>query len=271
MSLPSRHAPFPSRFALLGALALALSPALASPVSADDSRISFRADRMSGSSGKRGSVTTLEGNARVTVGSLTISGERIELSGKDFRYVKASGSVTGEDPEKGFSFGAKQLTYDRETEIASFQGEAKLVDAKNEVECSAGLISYNRKTEVAFLQVDVRLKRRNISCEAGFALYRRELSLLDLTGSPSVVRDGDQFGADRILVNLDTEHITLDGSVTGTLKDTSEKESSANGSPSAESPAGDGPKKTEAPAGAEDPGGSGVPAGADGETREDRT
>lgn len=205
--------------------ALALLPI--ARASADESRIAFHADRMSGSSGKRGSVTTLEGNARVTVGSLTISGDRIELSGKDFRYVKARGSVTGEDPEKGFSFGAIQLSYDRETEIASFQGAAKLVDEKNEVECSAGLISYNRKTEVAFLQIDVRLKRRTIACEAGFALYRRELSLLDLTGSPSVTRDGDQFGADRILVNLDTEHITLDGSVTGTLKDTSSKDEPA--------------------------------------------
>ncbi len=234
------------RLALVCASILGAVPTAA----AAESRIAFSADRMSGSSGKRGSVTTLEGNARVTVGSLTISGDRIELSGKDFRYVKARGSVKGEDPEKGFSFGAIQLTYDRETEVASFQGEAKLVDSKNEVECSAGLISYNRKTEVAFLQVDVRLKRRNISCEAGFALYRRELSLLDLTGSPAVTRDGDQFGADRIMVNLDTEHITLDGSVTGTLKDTSAKESTAT----------EGPNRTAAPgSAAEPPTASGTP------------
>lgn len=196
---------------------------LTSPLAAESKKIAFNAEKMSGTSGKKDSITSLEGNASVTVGTLTIKAERIELSGKDFRYVKADGSVKGSDEEEGFSFIADQLSYDRETEVASFQGNAVLSDTKNEVESSAGLISYNQKTEVAFFQVDVKLKRRNISCVSAFALYRRELSMLDLTGSPSVTRSGDTFTADRISVNLETEHISLDGSVTGKLEDTKEE------------------------------------------------
>lgn len=189
---------------------------------AGEKKISFYAERMSGTSGKKDSVTTLEGNASVTVGTLTIAGDRIVLSGKDFRFVKAEGNVKGRDDEKEFSFTADQLSYDRESEVAAFQGNAVLLDAKNEVESSAGLISYNQQTEVAFFQVDVKLKRRNIECSSDFALYRRDLSTLDLTGSPTVVRSGDEFSADRISVNLDTEYISLDGSVSGKLKDTQE-------------------------------------------------
>jgi lipopolysaccharide export system protein LptA len=180
--------------------------------------ITFSADRMSGAAGKKTESTTLAGNAKVTVGTLTITGEKIELTGTDYRYVKATGSITGIDTEKGYSFTADELAYDRETEVASFRGNAKLLDTAHEVEASAGLITYNQQTEVALLQLSVTLKKNKIDCTSGFALYRRTISMLELTGSPYVLRDGDEFRADRISVNLDTEHIVLDGTVSGTLK-----------------------------------------------------
>lgn len=191
---------------------------------AQQKTISFSADRMSGIAGKKTGITTLEGNGKVHIGSLEITGDRIELSGKDFRYVKASGSVTGTDTEKGFTFSADSLSYDRDREVAMFQGKATLLDSKNDVESSASIITYNQKTEIALFQVDVKLKRKDIDCKSAFALYRRTQSLLDLSGSPVVVRDGDEFRADRISVNLDTEHIFLDGSVSGTLKDAKKAE-----------------------------------------------
>lgn len=191
---------------------------------AEDKTISFSAARMSGTAGKTTGTTALEGAAVVDIGTLRITGDRIELSGKDFRYVSAVGSVTGTDSEKGYTFSADSLTYDRDREVALFRGNAKLVDSKNEVEASAGMISYNQKTEIAFLQIEVKLKRKDIDCTAVFATYRRTLNLLDLSGSPRVLRDGDEFKADRISVNLDTEYISLDGTVSGTLKDTKKEE-----------------------------------------------
>ncbi|ULQ61091.1 lipopolysaccharide transporter LptA [Brucepastera parasyntrophica] len=189
-------------------------------LAADTNDISFSADRMSGSTSKKSSVTVLDGNANVTVGTLQINGDIIELSGKDFRYVNARGNVAGRDEEKGYTFHAEELSYDRDTEVASFRGSARLSDSKNNVEASAVLITYNQKTETALLQINVNLVKNNIECKANFVLYRRGLSLLDLSGSPLVIRDGDEFRADRISVNLDTEQIILDGSVSGTLKDT---------------------------------------------------
>lgn len=210
---------------------IALCAMLAPLWAADDGTIRFFADTMSGNSGKSRETTVLEGNASVQVGSLSISGARIELSGKDFRYVKATGGVRGEDTDKGFSFSADEVDYDRDTEVATLRGNAMLDDTKNEVSAGAGLISYNRKTEVALLQVAVTLKRRKIDCTAGFALYRRAVSLLDLSGEPVVIRDTDEFQANRISVDLDTERITLDGAVSGTLKE-SEKEAQPEGEPS---------------------------------------
>jgi len=220
-------------------LLLAFAPCLASA----DKPISFSADQMSGAAGKKNETTELNGNAVVTVGTLRITGDLIELTGKDYRYVTATGNVHGSDSEKGFSFSAAQLNYDRDTEVASFQGDASLSDTKNKVEASAGMISYNQKTEIAFLQVNVKLKRNEIDCSSGFALYRRTISMLDLSGSPLVNRSGDEFRADRISVNLETEYITLDGTVSGKLKD-AKKDGDAQPAAAATTPAATTPAAT---------------------------
>ena len=102
-------------------------------VSAAPVKITFSADKMQGSGEKGKNSTALTGNAKVSVDSLNIYGERIELYGKDYRYIKASGNVTGEDAEKGFTFSAASLSYDRETEVEEFMGQAKVEDTNNKV------------------------------------------------------------------------------------------------------------------------------------------
>ncbi len=178
---------------------------------------------MQGSGKKDQNSTSLTGNAKVSVDSLNIYGERIELYGKDYRYIKANGSVTGEDAEKGFTFSAASLSYDRETEVAEFMGQAKVDDTKNKVETAAERIEYNQKTEIILLQMAVKLKSKDIACDSLFAVYNRNTSMLELTGKPTVKKGKDEFKAARISVNLDTEDIKLEGKVSGTV--TEEKES----------------------------------------------
>lgn len=195
---------------------------IASLVSAAPAKITFSADKLQGSGGKGQTSTSLTGNAKVSVDSLNIYGERIELYGKDYRYIKASGSVTGEDAEKGFTFSAVSLSYDRETEVAEFMGQAKVEDTKNKVETAAERIEYNQKNEIILLQMAVKLKSKDIACDSLFAIYNRNTSMLELTGKPTVKKGKDEFKAARISVNLDTEDIKLEGKVSGSV--TEEKE-----------------------------------------------
>lgn len=196
---------------------------IVSLISAAPAKITFSADKMQGSGKKDQNSTSLTGNAKVSVDSLNIYGERIELYGKDYRYIKANGSVTGEDAEKGFTFSAASLSYDRETEVAEFMGQAKVDDTKNKVETAAERIEYNQKTEIILLQMAVKLKSKDIACDSLFAVYNRNTSMLELTGKPTVKKGKDEFKAARISVNLDTEDIKLEGKVSGTV--TEEKES----------------------------------------------
>ena len=204
---------------------------LAPLVPAAPGKITFSADKLQGSGGKGQTSTSLTGNAKVSVDSLNIYGERIELYGKDYRYIKASGNVTGEDAEKGFTFSAASLSYDRETEVAEFMGQAKVEDTKNKVETSAERIEYNQKNEIILLQMAVKLKSKGIACDSLFAVYNRNTSMLELTGKPTVKKGKDEFKAARISVNLDTEGIKLEGKVSGSVTEEKEEETTKTETP----------------------------------------
>ena len=204
---------------------------LAPLVPAAPVKITFSADKLQGSGGKGQTTTSLTGNAKVSVDSLNIYGERIELYGKDYRYIKASGNVTGEDAEKGFTFSAASLSYDRETEVAEFMGQAKVEDTKNKVETSAERIEYNQKNEIILLQMAVKLKSKGIACDSLFAVYNRNTSMLELTGKPTVKKGKDEFKAARISVNLDTEGIKLEGKVSGSVTEEKEEETTKTETP----------------------------------------
>jgi len=204
---------------------------LAPLVPAAPVKITFSADKLQGSGGKGQTSTSLTGNAKVSVDSLNIYGERIELYGKDYRYIKASGNVTGEDAEKGFTFSAASLSYDRETEVAEFMGQAKVEDTKNKVETSAERIEYNQKNEIILLQMAVKLKSKGIACDSLFAVYNRNTSMLELTGKPTVKKGKDEFKAARISVNLDTEGIKLEGKVSGSVTEEKEEETTKTETP----------------------------------------
>lgn len=188
--------------------------------------ITFSADKMTGSGNSSKTskgITVLEGNAFVKAGTMEIHGDRIEISGKNYRNITATGNVIGSDSEKGFYFTTKSLKYDRELEFAVLDGNSVMEDTENEVTAKGGTITYNRKTEIAILQVNVRILRKNIACRAAFAVYRRSDNSLVLTGAPLVVRDSDQFRAARITVLLDTEEISLEGRVSGSMTQDKEK------------------------------------------------
>lgn len=186
--------------------------------------MTFSADKMQGTGRKGETSTVLTGNAKVAVDSLHISGDRIELYGKDYRYIKATGTVAGNDKEKGFTFSCASLVYDRTTEIAEFLGKAKVEDTKNKVQTAAERIEYNQKNEIILLQMNVSLKSKNINCTSLFAVYNRHTASLELTGRPLVKKGSDEFRAAKILVNLDTEDITFEGKVSGSVQEEKTKQ-----------------------------------------------
>ena len=176
--------------------------------------ITFRADRMTGSTKKSGDVTTLQGNAIIKTEDMELSADSIELSGKDFRNIKASGNISGKIISSQMDFTCEDMTYDRTAKVARLQNGVHLVDHQNNVEADADLIDYNQNTEVAVLQIGVSLIQKENHCTAAYALYRKNDQTLTLTGNK---QDENTFRAQEIILNLDTQEITLDGRVRGSV------------------------------------------------------
>jgi len=195
-------------------------------LNATKSKITFSASSMQGSIKDGRNSTSLTGDAVVTVDTMEIKAERIEIYGKDYRYVKATGAVKGGDKEKGFNFTTNYMEYDREKELATFLGSTELNDTKNDVKITSEYIEYNQKAETMLMQFDVKILRKEINCTSMFAMYNRKSSALNLTGRPIVTKSKDTFKATKISVNLDTEDISLEGRVSGNVVD-EKKESSS--------------------------------------------
>lgn len=179
-------------------------------------KIIFSADKMKGSSSASG-TTVLEGNARVKAGSMEISGDLIEMNGKNSRFIIATGNVSGADETEGYFFTANRLKYDRELEYAVLEGSAVMEDIKNNVTAKGGIITYDKKNETAVMQINVRILKEEIACRASFAVYSRSMDKLELTGAPTVVKGRDTFNASKITVDLKTEDIVMEGYVSGSV------------------------------------------------------
>ena len=214
-------------------LALVFFAFFAVPLAAEE--ISFKADTMSGRAGSKEDTTRLAGNAQVLTESIEIRADSIELSGKEFRYVSAAGNIKGSYKESNLEFECQELSYDRESKTVSLSGDVKLIDIENEVTAGAQMIEYNSNTDIAVLQIEVKLEQKKNVCTSAYAVYRKKEQMLELNGSAKVVQDDDSFAAQSITFNMDTEEITMDGNVHGSVIDEGKKKDKKNGQEGEES------------------------------------
>jgi lipopolysaccharide export system protein LptA len=198
---------------LVALLCLALT---ATGVSADT--IIFKAERVSGTKALGREITILQGNAEVKTDNFILRASRIEIHGDDNQFIDCTGGVWGMEEEKEIIFQADRIRYDRIQKIARLEGNATLEDRKNELVVKGNYIEYDDNVEITVMQISVRMFKDDMVCRSEYAVYRRQEQLLDLTGFPVVFKKDDEFRADRIRVDLDTDDVTMEGAVSGTIK-----------------------------------------------------
>jgi len=162
-------------------------------------------------------VTILIGNAEVKSDNLLLRADRIELHGDNNQFVVCIGNVWGHEEDKDILFFTDRLRYDRINKIARLEGNASLEDRENEVVARGRYIEYDDQNELAVLQIAVRLFKDDMVCRSEYAIYRRQEKLLDLSGFPIVYKKDDEFRADKIRVDLDTDDVMMEGSIEGTI------------------------------------------------------
>jgi lipopolysaccharide export system protein LptA len=188
------------------------------PVSANADIFTFRADSMSGTKALGREITVLSGHAEVRSDNLLLRANRIEIHGDNNQFIDCFGNVWGMEEEKNILFYTDRLRYDRRLKIARLEGNSTLEDRQNEIVAKGNFIEYDDGAEVTVLQISVRLFKDDMVCRSEYAVYRRGEKLLDLSGFPVVFKKDDEFRADRIRVDLDTDDVTMEGAVSGTIK-----------------------------------------------------
>jgi lipopolysaccharide export system protein LptA len=192
---------------------------LAILASAGGDTFTFKADRMTGGRASGKEITLLSGNAEVRSDNLLLRADRIEMQGDNNQFIDCSGNVWGMEEEKNILFQTDRLRYDRNLKIARLEGNSTLEDKKNEIVAKGRFIEYDDQAEITVFQISVRLFKNDMVCRSEYAVYRRNEKLLDLSGFPVVYKKSDEFRADRIRVDLDTDDVTMEGSVSGSIKE----------------------------------------------------
>lgn len=185
-------------------------------------KIIFSANSMSGQTGNSNTTTSLKGNAYIKTESMEIQADFIELSGEDYRNIMAKGNVVGTNTESHMDFTCEEMTYDRETKVATLQGNVNLTDTDNDVKAQAQIIEYNQDTDIAVLQIRINLLQKDNVCTGSYAVYNKEQQILEISGNAQVKQKEDIFRAQHITLDMDTQDITLGGNVKGTVTDSKE-------------------------------------------------
>ena len=189
-------------------------------------KIVFSASSMVGQTGNSNATTKLIGAAFVQTASIEISAEMIEMSGENYRYIKAEGNISGKNLDTNMEFTCDSLEFDRDTKIAILKGDVTLTDIENDVKAQAQIIEYNQETEIAVLQIQVKLIQKDNTCNGSYAIYQKKKQLLEISGNAQVKQKNDIFRAQQISLNMDTQEISLSGNVKGSVTQEEKKDDS---------------------------------------------
>ncbi len=198
----------------------------------DDDEVSWSAGTQRASLAEGKEYTLLSGGATVRSGGTVIDADRVEITGDNFRYFQCRGDVRVRDDKRGIRLQSETLYYDRIEEIIRVDGYVEMQDIENNVVVKSGYFEYLGNEETLYLQIGVRILKvtedSELTCRSEFARYNRDESILELSGLPRVTRNGDQYSALRITINLDTDEITAEDRVRGTVVDTKVDEEEGN-------------------------------------------
>jgi lipopolysaccharide export system protein LptA len=189
------------------------------PLFCEDISFSGGYTRMNMQEGKE--LITLGNKALVTVGSLSLQADSIELSGDNFSYVNCTGSVSVIDTERGFSLVSKNLYYDRLKKTIIVNSWVELQDTTNEVSASGAWLEFDMDKGTIRMQIHVRLFNNTdegpMICKAETIEFDRTGQKLILLGNATIDWKSDTYEAQVINVDLETKEIKMDGSIKGTV------------------------------------------------------
>lgn len=190
-------------------------------LSLNASELSFSGGRSSLSLREGKEEVILSDGAKVSVDSISITSDKITLSGSGWRYVECEGTTTIKDEERGLEIVTRSLWFDREEERILISGWFEVSDTQTEVTATGSYLEFDMKSEKLQLDKQITLLKLTedgiMRCSAESVLFDRANDKLSLMGNAKVIWDGNEYSAEAISVDLETDSISLDGRIKGNI------------------------------------------------------
>lgn len=166
---------------------------------------------------------TLSGGAKVSTDQVDLSADSMKLYGENYRYVTCTGNVQANENENGISFNSPDIFYDRQTGEIRSDSWIEIQDTKNQVSLSGAWFEYNMKTSIMKLQIMARIvkiaEEKLMICRADNITYDGKENMVTLRGNANVEWKDDTYKAAMIVVDLNTNDISLYGTISGAFND----------------------------------------------------
>lgn len=166
---------------------------------------------------------TLSGGATVKTDQVDLSADSMKLYGENYRYVTCTGNVKATEHENGISFNSPDIFYDRETGVVRSDSWIEIQDNRNQASLSGAWFEYNMKTSIMKLQIMARIikiaEEKLMVCRADDIEYNGKENTVILRGNATVEWKDDTYKAAMIVVDLNTNDISLYGTISGAFND----------------------------------------------------
>ena len=195
-----------------------------SSVYAERKVFTFNADNTFANLAEGKEYTVLRGNALVTADDVQITAGEIKLYGDDFQFAEVNEVFTAVDLANDFTLAGERLFYDRTQKLLRAEGNIIMKDRKNDVIIRAHFLESRNDGDFMIVQLGVRItKNTELSARTEFLTYYRKTEELEMTGFPYALWKEDEYRADRISINLDTDEVSLEGKVQGFISTVKEE------------------------------------------------
>ena len=183
------------------------------------SAISFSGGHTSISLQDGNRIVSLTGGASVDTDEVSIRSDSVEIYGEGYRYVSCTGNVQAKEKERKISFRSPSVFYDRQRGIVSSDSWIEIQDPENQAALSGAWFEYNMEKSLMKLRMMARILKVTdeglMVCRADSIEYDGELNTVSLKGNANVTWNNDTYKAAMIVVDLNTNAISLYGTISG--------------------------------------------------------
>ena len=166
-------------------------------------------------------IINLSDGAQVKNGSLSIQAQSIQINGDDYSFLTCTNTVIITDTDKGMTLRTNKITYDRTNDLIESDSFIEIDNTDLAFHVTAHYLNYNVDKGTMELQVDVKLyhdaEGKLMACQADSLSFDLTNKILILLGNATVDYDANNYQAQAITIDLNTNAIKMDGNIKGTI------------------------------------------------------